>query len=150
LSNAADSVPASQATGVSLERAGDIGRQTRAREEHGEPEAAGTGNTVRPVTRWIRLALLFGQAEHLNPGGERPERAEPRAAEIASRNTLGGKHKAESSHLRSVGETTALPLLQPPDARPADRWSSPRAATDAWLNGPITSSVRRTRTIAPP
>jgi hypothetical protein len=38
----------------------------------------------------------------------------------------------------------ALPLLQPPDARSADRWSSPSAATDAWLNGPITSSVRTT------
>jgi hypothetical protein len=37
-----------------------------------------------------------------------------------------------------------MPLLQPPDARSADGWSSPRAATDAWLNGPITSSVRTT------
>lgn len=29
-------------------------------------------------------------------------------------------------------QVAASPLLQPPDARSANRWSSPRAATDAW------------------
>jgi hypothetical protein len=41
-----------------------------------------------------------------------PQCAEPRAPEIASCNTLGGKHKAESGHLDSAVDPAAMPLAR--------------------------------------
>jgi hypothetical protein len=55
--------------------------------------------------------------------GPGPENRQIEGAEIASSHSLGGRQKAESSHLDSAANVAAMPLKRPPDATWSDSGS---------------------------